>query len=75
MTSKLLGYPLQLQKDVFGKDLVKSQINSEEETSLKRVLRKFEPETSSCFKIRIWTQIEILKLGSGASSNLIGFRE
>ncbi len=27
------------------------------------------------FKIRIWTQIEISKLGSGASSNLVGFRE
>ncbi len=38
MTSKLLGYPLQLQKGVFGKDLVKSQIISEEETSRKRVL-------------------------------------
>ena len=27
------------------------------------------------FKIKIWTQIEISKLGSGASSNLVGFRE
>jgi hypothetical protein len=25
-------------------------------------------------KIRIWTQIEVSKLGSGASSNLVGFR-
>ena len=27
------------------------------------------------FKIRIWTQIEISKLGSGASSSFVGFRE
>jgi hypothetical protein len=26
------------------------------------------------FKIRIWTQIEISKLGSGASSSFVGFR-
>ncbi len=26
------------------------------------------------FKIRIWTQIEISKLRSGASSSLVGFR-
>jgi len=27
------------------------------------------------FKIRIWTQIEILKLGSGVSSSFVDFRE
>ncbi len=26
------------------------------------------------FKIRIWTQIEISKLGSGVSSSFVGFR-
>jgi hypothetical protein len=26
------------------------------------------------FKIRVWTQIEISKLGSGASSSFAGFR-
>jgi hypothetical protein len=48
----------------------------EKKEFLRRNLEKIQTGNQFVIsKIKIWTQIEISKLGSGASSNLVGFRE
>jgi hypothetical protein len=48
---------------------------SRKENFSEKILKNSNRKPVRDFKIRIWTQIEISKLGSGASSNLVGFRE
>jgi len=46
----------------------------EKENFSEEILKNSNRKPVRDFKIRIWAQIEISKLGSGASSNLVGFR-
>ena len=75
MTSKKLGHSYSYKKGTFGKSVnKKSECYQENVFSRKKFRENSNRKPVRDFKIRIWTQIEISKLGSGASSNLVGFR-
>jgi hypothetical protein len=77
MTSKKLSHFYSYKK----KGTFEKSVNKGFECCQEKILlgKKFRENSNRKpvrdFKIRIWTQIEISKLESGASSNLIGFRE
>ncbi len=76
MTSKKLSHSYGRKEGTFEKSVnQKFECCQEKEISRKKRSEK-NPNRKPVhdFKIRIWTQIEISKLGSGASSNLVGFR-
>jgi hypothetical protein len=75
MTSKKLGHSYSRRKRTF-ENLVIRSLNVVEKRKLLRKSSEKNPNRKPVhdFKIRIWTQIEISKLGSGASSSLVGFR-
>ncbi len=76
MTSKKLGHSYSHKKGRHSEALF---IRSSNVVEKKKFLRRKSRENSKRkpdrdFKIRVWAQIEISKLESGASSNLVGFR-
>ena len=77
MTSKELSHSYSRKKVTFEKSVnQKFECCQEKEISRKKFTREFKNRKPvRDFKIRIWTQIEISKLGSGASSSFVGFRE
>ncbi len=46
-----------------------------EEISQKKFWENLNRKPDGDFKIRVWAQFMISKLGSGASSSFVGFRE
>ncbi len=77
MTSKKLDHSYSHKKgDIHRKSVhQESECCREKGISQKKSRENSNRKPVRDFKIRIWTQIEISKLGSGASSNLVGFRE
>ncbi len=76
MTSKELSHSYSRKKGTFEKSVnQKSECCQEKEISRKKFWENPNRKPVRDFKIRIWTQIEISKLGSGASSSFVGFRE
>ncbi len=75
MTSKKLSHSYSYKKGNIRKDLLTRGLNvSKRRNFSEKVSRKSNRKPVCDFKIRIWTQIEISKLGSGASSSFGGFR-
>jgi hypothetical protein len=76
MTSKRLNHSYSYKKGTFGKSVnKKSECYQENVLSRKKFRENQNRKPDRDFKIRVWAQFVISKLGSGASSNFVGFRE
>jgi len=74
MTSKKLSHSYSYKKGTFENLLIRGLDVASKRYFLEKFREKSNRKPVRDFKIRVWAQFVISKLGSGASSSFVGFR-